>query len=408
MPQFTYEAINESGNTIRGELEAADAEAAKSRLAGMGYIPVAVRRGGLGQEEGLLERLEVALTGVKPQELILFTKQFKTMLGAGLSMIEILRVLEQQTENPRLRKICGRMSDEVKKGVSISEALAVDKGVFSPLYVSMVRAGEAAGALPAVLERLISIISHEHQVTSDIKSALQYPITVVIALFGAFFFLLAYVVPVFAKIFASAKVALPLPTRVALFLNHLLVSYWPVLLVCVTGVIAGVYFYCRTEQGRVVRDRFFLAIPIVGVLFQKAAMSRFASIFAILQASGVPVLTTIDILVGTIGNAAIAKEFRRIQELIRSGQGLAGPLERARYFTPMVVTMVAVGEESGNLDEMLRAISEHYDAEVAYAVKRLSDALGPVLIVGLAGVVGFFALSIFLPMWDLTQVALHR
>jgi len=122
----------------------------------------------------------------------------------------------------------------------------------------------------------------------------------------------------------------------------------------------------------------------------------------------VPVLTTIDILVGTIGNAAIAREFRRIQNLIRSGQGLAGPLERAKYFTPMVVTMVAVGEESGNLDEMLRAVSEHYDAEVAYAVKRLSDALGPVLIVGLAAVVGFFALAIFLPMWDMTQVAMHR
>jgi type IV pilus assembly protein PilC len=141
------------------------------------------------------------------------------------------------------------------------------------------------------------------------------------------------------------------------------------------------------------------------MLLRKAAMSRFAAIFSILQASGVPVLTTIDILVGTIGNAAIAREFRRIQEMIKSGQGLAGPLSRAKYFTPMVVTMVAVGEESGNLDEMLSAISEHYDAEVAFAVKRLSDALGPVLIVGLAGVVGFFALAIFMPMWDLTQAS---
>jgi len=408
VPQFSYEAINEAGNTIRGDLEASDAESAKLRLVGMGYIPVAVRRGGADREAGFLDRLQVALSAVKPQELILFTKQFKTMLAAGLSMIEILRVLEQQTENPRLRKICGRMSDEVKKGASISQALAVDKRVFSPLYVSMVRAGETAGALPAVLDRLISIISHEHQVKSDIKSALQYPATVVIALFGAFFVLLTYVVPVFARLFASAKVELPLPTRIAVALNHVLVAYWPALLLGVLGVGVALYLYCRTEQGKVVRDGLLLAIPVIGVLFQKAAMSRFASIFAILQGSGVPVLTTIDILVGTIGNAAIAREFRRIQNLIRSGQGLAGPLERAKYFTPMVVTMVAVGEESGNLDEMLKAISEHYDAEVAYAVKRLSDALGPVLIVGLAAVVGFFALAIFLPMWDMTQVAMHR
>jgi type IV pilus assembly protein PilC len=408
VPQFTYEAINEAGNTVKGALEAESPDAVKNRLSAMGYIPVAVQRGGGGTEGGFIEGLEAALSGVKAQELILFTKQFKTMLGAGLSMLEILRVLEQQSENPRLRKVCARMSDDVKKGASISDALAVHRRVFSELYVSMVRAGEAAGALPQVLDRLIYIISHEHQVRSDIKSALQYPITVVIALVGAFFFLLKFVVPVFAQIFANAKVELPWPTRVALTLNLFVDKYWYVTFGGLAAVVAGLYFWFRTEQGKVARDGFFLHLPVVGLLFRKAAMSRFASIFSILQASGVPVLTTIDILVGTIGNAAIAKEFRRIQDMIRTGQGLAGPLSRAKYFTPMVVTMVAVGEESGNLDEMLAAISEHYDAEVSYSVKRLSDALGPILIVGLAGVVGFFALAIFLPMWDMSQVAFKR
>ncbi len=408
MPQYAYEAINEAGNTVKGTLEADSPDGAKNRLSAMGYIPVSVQRGVGAADGGFLEGLEAALSRVKAQELILFTKQFKTMLGAGLSMLEILKVLEQQSENPRLRKVCARMSDDVKKGASISDALAVHKGIFSDLYVSMVRAGEAAGALPQVLERLIYIITHEHQVRSDIKSALQYPITVVVALAGAFVFLLKFVVPVFAKIFAEAKVELPWPTRLALTLNMFVDQYWYVTLGLIAAVVAGLFFWFRTERGRVVRDAFFLHLPIVGLLFRKAAMSRFASIFSILQASGVPVLTTIDILVGTIGNAAIAREFRRIQDLIRTGQGLAGPLARARYFTPMVVTMVAVGEESGNLDEMLAAISEHYDAEVAYAVKRLSDALGPVLIVGLAGVVGFFALAIFLPMWDLSQVAFKR
>jgi len=409
VPQFTYEAINEAGHTIKGEIEATDADMARQRLSMMGYIPVAVHKGGLVQGGGgFLDELEGVLTRVKPQELILFTKQLKTMLGAGLSMLEILRVLEQQTENNRLRKICARMTDDVKKGVSISDALAVHKGVFNDLYVSMVRAGEAAGALPAVLDRLITIISHEHQVKSDIKSALQYPITVVIALVGAFFFLLVGVVPTFARMFANAKLELPWPTQVAVHLHTLIIQYWYMCFGSLAVVIIALVLWFRTPGGKVARDAFFLAIPIIGTLFKKSAMSRFASIFAILQASGVPVLTTIDILVGTIGNAAISKEFRRIQDLIRSGQGLAGPLSRAKYFTPMVVTMVAVGEESGNLDEMLRAVSEHYDAEVAFAVKRLSDALGPVLIVGLAAVVGFFALSIFMPMWDMTQLAGHR
>lgn len=410
MPQYAYEAINEAGSTVKGVLEADTADAAKLRLSGMGYIPVAVQKGGAAgaSGEGFGERLEVMLSRVKAQELILFTKQFKTMLGAGLSMLEILRVLEQQSENPRLRKVCANMSDAVKRGATISDAMAGQKGVFSELYISMVRAGEAAGALPAVLDRLIYIVSHEHQVKADIKSALQYPITVVIALGIAFFVLLKFVVPTFAGVFASAKIELPMPTRVALLLHDVIDKYWYITFGIILAVVVSLYLWFRTENGKVLRDAFFLHIPAIGVLLRKAAMSRFASIFSILQASGVPVLTTIDILVGTIGNAAIASEFRRIQDMIRAGQGLAGPLSRAKYFTPMVVTMVAVGEESGNLDEMLSAISEHYDAEVAYAVKRLSDALGPVLIVGLAGVVGFFALAIFLPMWDMSQVAFKR
>ena len=324
MPQYSYEAINEAGNTIRGSLEADSPDGAKNRLAVMGYIPVAVQRGGGGGSG--VSSLEMVLTRVKPQELILFTKQFKTMLAAGLSMLEILKVLEQQTENPRLRKICGEMADDVKKGASISMALARHKRVFSELYVSMVQAGETAGALPAVLDRLIYIISHEHQVKSDIRSALQYPITVVIALFFAFFFLLAFVVPVFAKIFANAKVELPMPTRVALALNVFLTQYWYIALGSVVLVVVGLHFWFKTENGKVTRDAFFLHLPVLGTLFKKAAMSRFASIFAILQSSGVPVLTTIDILVGTIGNAAISKEFKRIQDLIRTGQGLSVPL----------------------------------------------------------------------------------
>ncbi len=403
MPQFAYEAINEAGNPVKGVLEADTADAVRTRLLGMGYIPVAVRKGVAAASGGFGESIEDALTRISAQEMILFTKQLRTMLGAGLSMLEILRVLEQQSENPKLCRVCARMSDMVKKGASISMAMAAQKGVFNELYISMVRAGEAAGALPAVLERLIYIISHEHQVRTDIKSALQYPITVVFALFGAFFFLLKFVVPTFAGVFASAKIELPWPTRMAMQMHVIVGEYWYLTLSIFLSVVFALFLWFRTENGKVTRDAFFLHIPIVGMLLRKAAMSRFAAIFSILQASGVPVLTTIDILVGTIGNEAIAKEFRRIQEMIKSGQGLAGPLSRAKYFTPMVVTMVAVGEESGNLDEMLSAISEHYDAEVAFAVKRLSDALGPVLIVGLAGVVGFFALAIFMPMWDLTQ-----
>jgi len=408
MAKFSYEAYNDTGSLIQGELEADSGDAATARLAAMGYIPVAVHRGGGGGQsasgESLWDRIDLALARVKPQELILFTKQFRTMLAAGLSILELLRVLEQQTENLKLKKICAMMGDDMRKGVSISDALAKYPSVFSQLYISMVKAGELSGMLPEVLDRLIYIISHENKVKTDIKKALQYPMTVLIALGGAFFFLLAYVVPTFAKLFSSAKIELPWPTKVAMAMNVALTSYWYLMLGGLAVVVGGLWLYFRTDEGKVARDAFWLKIPLLGKLFIKAAMSRFASIFSILQASGVQVLQALEILSETIGNAAISKEFERIKDMIREGRGISGPLQRAKYFTPMVVSMVAIGEETGELDAMLKAVSEHYDDEVGYAVSRLADAIGPILIVGLAGVVGFFALSIFMPMWDMTKM----
>lgn len=404
MAKYSYVAINEAGLKITGEIEASSESGARNVVSGMGYIPLEVKEGMGSGGEGLIEEINYRLAKVKTADLILFTKQLRTMLAAGLSVIDLLNVLQQQTENLKLKRICAVVADDVRKGLSISEALAKHGKVFSSLYISMVRAGEMAGALPEVLERLIYIIEHEHKVKSDIKSALQYPITVVIALIGAFFFLLIKVIPTFAKIFKGAKIELPLPTKIAMGMNEFIFEYWYLLLGGLLGLLLFFYYWFKTDNGKLARDAFFLRLPIVGILFIKAAMSRFASIFAILQASGVQVLQTLDILSATIGNFAIAREFDRIKELVREGRGIAKPLERAKYFTPMVVSMVAVGEETGNLDEMLRAVSEHYDYEVAYAVKGLSDALGPILIVGLAGVVGFFALAIFMPMWDLTQM----
>ena len=268
----------------------------------------------------------------------------------------------------------------------------------------MIRAGEQSGSLPQVLERLTYIIEHEHKVRSDIKSALQYPIIVSLFLVVAFFVLLTFVIPKFVSIFDKVGIDLPLPTKIALNLYAFLENFWVLLLFGLVGGILALVLWFRTPTGRLLRDRFLLALPLFGKLFAKAAMSRFASIFSILQASGIPVLDTLKILSGAIGNAAVAYEFDQIGEKLSEGKGIAGPLGEARYFTPMVVNMVAIGEESGNLEEMMQEVAVHYDDEVGYATKRLSDAVGPLLTVGLAVVVGFFAAAIFLPMWDLTQM----
>jgi type IV pilus assembly protein PilC len=326
------------------------------------------------------------------------------MMQAGIPIVRLLTVLENQTENNVLKKAVAAIGDDIKAGSTLHDAMQKHPRIFSPLYLSMINAGEISGTIPDVMERLITIIEHEDKIRNDIRSAMQYPIIVVIALGIAFFVLLTFVIPKFITIFTRAGIALPFPTKIAMLLYHFLANYWYVILIAVVGVIVGLRYWFKTENGRFGRDTFILKLPLFGPLLQKAALSRFASIFAILQSSGVPVMQALDVLSGTIGNAAIARQFEMVRDKVREGQGISGPLGSAKYFTPMVVDMVAIGEESGNIDEMLRVISVHYDDEVAYAVKRLSDALGPILVVGLAAVVGFFALAIFMPMWDLTKM----
>jgi len=405
MPKFSYQAITGTGATTSGEIEAESLESANSILASRGYIPTRVKAeqpalGGL-QLSNIRERF----SPIKAPELILFTKQFKTMFAAGVAMMNMLGILQEQTENLKLRRILGTMHKDIKEGASLHEAFSKHKKVFSPLYCSMIRAGEASGALPEVLERLIYIIEHEHKVKSDIKSALTYPVIVVVFLFTAFLVLITQVIPKFVNIFKNAGLTLPLPTQICLLIYQFLSEYWYLILGGVALIAIFLFYYLKTDQGKFTRDTILMRVPLLGPLFMKSAVSRFASIFSILQSSGVDVLDSMDILAGTIGNVAVARELEGIKDSLAEGRGIAGPLGQAKYFTPMLINMVAIGEESGKLESMLRDVAEHYDTEVEYSMKKLSEAIGPLLTVGLAAVVGFFALAIFLPMWDLTRIA---
>jgi type II secretory pathway component PulF len=405
MANFSYQAINESGTTVSGLIKADSPEMAENLLFSKGYIPSKIAAAKKGGSASLLERIEQALGTVKITDLILFSKQFRSMMQAGIPIVRLLTVLENQTENKVLKKAVAAIGQDIRGGSTLHDAMKKHPAIFSPLYLSMINAGEISGTIPEVMERLIGIIEHEAKIKSDIRSALQYPIIVVIALGIAFFVLLTFVIPKFVTIFAKVGLTLPWPTKIAMLLHHFLIGYWFIMLAAVIGLIVGLRLWFRTDAGRFARDTFILKLPLFGPLLQKAALSRFASIFAILQTSGVPVMQALEILTGTIGNAAIARQFEMVREKVKEGQGISGPLGSAKYFTPMVVDMVAIGEESGNIDDMLRQISIHYDDEVAYSVKRLSDALGPILVVGLAAVVGFFAMAIFLPMWDMTKMA---
>ena len=404
MPTFAYQAINKEGKTLSGMIEAESADSAADLLTGRGLLPSSIQERRRRREGRPLPGVTRWFTHVPTADLILFTKQFSTLFRAGVPMMSILDILSVQTEHPRLAKVIAGMRQAIQEGAQLYDAFRQHPRVFSPLYCAMIHAGEVSGSLPKVMERLKYILEHEQKVRTDIRSAMFYPAFVLGLLVVAFVFLLAVVLPKFATILSRSGVALPLPTQIALGLYQFMTTYGGLILVGVfISVMAGI-FYLRTEQGRFTRDYALIRAPLIGPVIIKAAMSRFSSIFSILQSSGIAILDAMTILSATIGNAAISREFDRIRELLEEGRGIATPLKNANYFTPMVVNMVAVGEESGNLDEMLEEVAIHYDEELEYAIKKMTSAIGPILIISLAVMVGFFAVAIFLPIADLTKM----
>jgi type II secretory pathway component PulF len=405
MSTFRYKAINQAGRMTSGVIDATSLDHANDLLGARGLSPVEMQDHASARSGARLEFLSRSFNAVHPEELILFTKQVATMLKAGIPVLRVMDILESQSDNPRLKDVCRKIATDIRAGSNLSRALKKFPDVFSPLYSSMVLAGEASGSLPQVLQRLIYIISHEYKVKSDVRSVVQYPVIVLIALVASFVLLITMVIPRFAVIYQRAQIDLPAPTVLCIWLSRVFNQQWPWILATLS-LLAGLAVYAvHTTRGRLAWDRFKLQIPLVGPLLKKAALSRFSSIFSILQASGVGILDAIKILSGTIGNTAIGRELEGLQKNLEQGHGVARPLMNNRYFTPMLVNMIAVGEEAGNLDEMLREVSVHYDAEVEYATRRLTTAMGPILIVALAALVGFFALAVYMPMWDLAKLA---
>ena len=405
MAVFSYQASDHTGKMRSGRLTAETLEEALGRIADSNLVPIDLQRVG-GSSESVFARLQTHYLRVPTADLIVFTKQLVTMVRVGIPMTQAFAILKDQTEQPRLRRLAGAIRDDIEAGSSLSVATGKHPKVFSPLYCSMIEAGEASGTLPEVLDRLLYLIKHEAEVKAEIKTAMRYPLIVVVTLAAAFIVMVGFVIPRFVSFFDQQGLDLPLPTRICITMSEILTGYglWIALGTIGSGLLLHHYFN-RTEPGRLLRDRGLLAMPMIGPVLTKAAMSRFASIFAILQSSGVLILDSLRILTESVGNAAIAAEFVKVRELLEEGHGIAGPLSSSKYFPPMLINMVKIGEESGRLDEMLRHVSEHYDVEISYTIKKMTDAIGPILIVSLTAVVGFFALAIYMPMWELTQLA---
>ncbi len=401
MPHYRYKARDKEGALHTGLMEARGREAVADQLSGQGFIPVLIEEH--AQSALRIESL-MGFTRVRPQDLIVFSRQLATLMGAGIPFVQSLTTMEKQTENPRLKETIGDIRRDVESGASFSSALAKHPGIFSTLYVSMIRAGEAAGILDDILNRLAALAEHDAETRARVKAAVRYPLIVIIATCMAFFFLVSYVVPKFAAVFDQFKAQLPLPTRVLIGINAAMRNYWHLLILGIVAIVWGMRWYVRTQQGRRAWDGIKLRIPLFGLLFQKVALSRFARTFAAMQRSGIAMMMTLDIAAETAGNVVIARVVEQMRESLRGGKGLLGPMEASSLFPPLVIQMVSVGEETGNIDAMLNKVSDYYDRDVEYMIRNLSTMIEPILLLVVGVMVLFLALGIFLPMWNMLSL----
>lgn len=345
-----------------------------------------------------------ALLGVAPidtKSLILFTKQFRTLFMAGIPLGDVFRILRDQTPEKRLCAAVEDIRALIVEGQSLTTAFRAHSKVFPPLYASMIEAGEQSGSMGVVLERLVKLLAHEEKIRQKTASAVRYPKMVAGAMVGAFVVLLNFVVPQFAAVYSQSGRELPWATQLAIGMHEVLAE-WGVLVLAVLAVaFVLLRRWARSSAGRRTIDGLLLKLPVVGPVVQKSVIARFATIFSILLKSGVSILESMDILKSTVDNAFFAAEFEEVKVKIREGESIAKAIGEVRSMSPLAVSLCTIGEQASRLDSMLEELAEHYDDEVNVAVEKMTDSLGPMLILCLGVVILFFALAIFMPMWDM-------
>lgn len=403
MGNFKYHVRDKWGRPFSGIIEAPSREAAGERLWQLGYFPISLKE---EKKEGTpgLGHIWERFQRVKLADLIFFTQQLSTLYKAGLPLLSGLESILEQTENKKLKTILEKVKRQVEGGSTLSEAMARYPQAFPLVYVNMVRAGETSGMLGEALDRFISLAERELNTKQKIKEATRYPKIIILALAVAFVVLMTFVIPRFAQIFVQFKTPLPWPTRLLINSHEFFQNNWFLILAAGVGLLLGLNQYLQTTNGRALWDRLKIRLPLLGFIFLKVALSRFAFIFVMLNRSGVPILQTLEIAAATIDNSEIAQAIEEIRRKIKSGKNLALAMKETKKFTPLIVQMVAIGESSGTLDGMLMRISEYYDREIDNAIKKMSTLIEPVLTLVLGVVVLFLALAVFLPWWNMASL----
>jgi MSHA biogenesis protein MshG len=407
MPAYRYRAQGATGTAQQGVLEAADLDQAVERVHRMGLVPIRLEPqsgrgpGRFGRAWSIFEKR------VEARDLILFTRQLETMLDSGLPLLTALEILHQQTTHPRLGPAIDRVRGDVEQGSTLTEAMRKHPRVFPSIFVALIHAGEEGGLIVPMLDRVASLLEYEAETNQRIRSATFYPTLVVAELFVAFLVLIKFVLPRFATLFRKFGAELPLPTRILIGVSDFFDHQWAFVIAALVTAVVLALAYSRTEAGRRRIDRTLLSLPLLGPVFLKTAMSRVSRVLSALIAGGTPVVQALEVVKGVAGNRIIEDDLEQMRSGVVAGTGLADSLRGTRNFPPLVLKMMAVGEETGALDRMLLRVSRYYDQDVDYLVKNLSSAIEPVLLAVLGGAVLFTALAVFLPLWDLMNVFRH-
>jgi general secretion pathway protein F len=407
MPVYEYVALDTRGKKLKGIIDAGSLPAARQRLRDSSIYPIEVRETAGRKKENALDERSMGnlLNRVGIRELSAMTRQLATLLGAGLPLVQSINVMVTQTSNPLLKKTLAQIKDEVNEGSSLTQSMSRYPKIFSPFFINMVRAGEASGTLNIVLERLADFNESQQALRGKIRAALAYPVFMFLIGSAVLFFLIAFVVPNITRIFEEMHQTLPAITVFLIVVSRFLESFWwGIVIALVVTVVVLRYLIRNTEQGHRFWDRLKLSTPVIGTINRKMAVARFGRTLGTLLESGVPLLTALEISKNVVGNSHIADAVQKASDEVREGQSLSLPLARSGLFPPIATEMIGVGEQSGNLEQMLYKIADAYEKEVESNVTTMTSMLEPVMILVMGLVVGFIVVSILLPIFEMNQL----
>jgi MSHA biogenesis protein MshG len=409
VPQFAYRGRDARGGLVSGKLEGADSGAVADQLLAIGVTPVDIQPAGEGAGLEVPEWWRrLAAPPVSDVDVMLFSRQMYALLKAGVPIMRALAGLQQSTANRSLAEVIGDLRTSLDAGRELSAAMRSHPKIFSPFYISVIRIGEATGELDQSFNRMFEYMEFDKEIRDRIKAAVRYPIIVLVVIAAAVAIVNFAVIPAFAKIFAAQKVALPLLTQFLIGMSNVFLAYWPVMLVALAAAIFGGQLYVGTEQGRYQWDRWKLRLPLAGPIILKATLARFARGMSLAIRAGVPIVQAMSVVSEVVANAHMSLRIQHMRDGVERGESVLRTANASGIFTPVVLEMIAVGEETGELDNLMTEVADMYEREVDYEIKNLAANIEPILTIALGVMVLILALGVFLPIWNLGGVMLKK